>query len=160
MFIRTTLWGEEVIIMSRTCSKCGVELTVDNFSNHSGSDTLLRAECKACTNKLRKVREDLEKIYPRPGKDYICPICNGTHDEVKDYGGKAGAWVLDHDHKTEQFRCYLCHKCNRGLGAFGDNVDFLKNAVEYLINSQNGKILEYYYGFVPKRTTLPFTDES
>ena len=39
---------------------------------------------------------------------------------------------MDHDHKTKEFRGWLCHKCNRGLGTFDDNIDMLLRAINYL----------------------------
>ena len=59
-------------------------------------------------------------------QNYECQICkvkllsygNGTH--------------LDHCHTSGKIRAILCTNCNRGLGHFQDNVEFLKRAVDYL----------------------------
>lgn len=39
---------------------------------------------------------------------------------------------MDHDHKTNKVRGYLCKQCNRGLGHFRDNPALLLEAVKYL----------------------------
>jgi hypothetical protein len=39
---------------------------------------------------------------------------------------------LDHCHKTGKIRAFLCTNCNRGLGHFQDNKDFLLEAARYL----------------------------
>jgi hypothetical protein len=57
-----------------------------------------------------------------------CAICG------KSSGWKAngGNLVVDHCHKSKNVRGLLCPSCNRGLGQFEDNPDFLKKAVWYV----------------------------
>ena len=117
---------------TRLCGKCKQWLPLDFFNFASGGN-YLRRECKPCNNKLHKVREELKSIHKAPSKGYSCPICLGTEEDVEGLGGKnQGSWVLDHCHETQSFRGWLCHKCNRGLGAFDDNKQTLKRAIEYL----------------------------
>ena len=116
----------------RRCSKCNLLLPLDRFSAHSGAN-YLRPECKACNNELSKVRNYLKEKHAAPSTDHICPICLGTEEDVKGKGNtKNGSWVLDHCHETESFRGWLCHKCNRALGGFDDDVEMLARAIKYL----------------------------
>jgi len=39
---------------------------------------------------------------------------------------------IDHDHTTGVIRGLLCSACNRAIGFFGDDIERLKKAVEYL----------------------------
>lgn len=39
---------------------------------------------------------------------------------------------IDHNHDTGEVRALLCDRCNRGIGALGDNLDLLRKAVLYL----------------------------
>lgn len=43
---------------------------------------------------------------------------------------------IDHDHKTGKIRGILCDLCNKGLGLFSDNAQFLSNAIKYLEESK------------------------
>jgi hypothetical protein len=52
-----------------------------------------------------------------------CKICGKT---------QARKLAVDHDHETGTIRGLLCSTCNTGLGCFGDSVDGLRNALEYL----------------------------
>lgn len=43
---------------------------------------------------------------------------------------------IDHDHKTGKIRGILCDLCNKGLGLFSDNAQFLSRAIRYLEEKQ------------------------
>lgn len=59
----------------------------------------------------------------------LCDICK-TH--IPGFGRKNLS--VDHDHSTGIVRGMLCQKCNIGIGNFNDNVELLKNAINYLKN--------------------------
>ena len=116
----------------KECSKCKQKLSLQHFSRHSGGN-YLRPECKKCNNELSRVRERLKREHGMPSEGYSCPICLGTEEDVKGRGNtKNGSWVLDHCHESEAFRGWLCHKCNRSLGGFDDDIEMLKRAMKYL----------------------------
>jgi len=58
----------------------------------------------------------------------VCEMCGKPPN-----GSRKSTQVLhlDHCHKTERYRGYLCHKCNTGLGLLGDREGVL-NALSYL----------------------------
>lgn len=43
--------------------------------------------------------------------------------------------VLDHDHLTGDFRGWICDPCNRGLGAFGDDLHGALAAAAYMLRA-------------------------
>lgn len=126
-------WVE--IIDLKKCIKCNRELPQSHYTKASGRP-YTRTECRECNNKASKLVKKL-KNNNKPPDDYRCPGCNKTEEECRGLGGKkVGTWCLDHDHKTKEFRGWLCHKCNRGLGAFEDNIETMKRMIKYL---ENGK---------------------
>ena len=94
-------------------------------------DRYLKSRCKTCSSKivrLWRLKNDFgmteaqqkQMITKQKNK---CPICG---DLLNDN------YHTDHDHKTGRVRGILCSYCNQGLGQFKDNVESLKNAIEYL----------------------------
>lgn len=55
----------------------------------------------------------------------LCAICHNGPTANRSLG-------VDHDHVTLQVRALLCNLCNVGIGAFKDDVDVMKSAIEYL----------------------------
>lgn len=58
----------------------------------------------------------------------VCAICNNPETMIKNT-----FLSVDHCHETKINRGLLCSNCNRGIGLLKDNVEILKNAINYLI---------------------------
>jgi hypothetical protein len=66
---------------------------------------------------------DYERLYKsQNGK---CAICKCPETNMQKLS-------IDHCHTSTNIRALLCRKCNTGLGAFNDNVEYLNAAIEYL----------------------------
>ena len=123
----------EVNKNSKVCPKCNILKPLEHFPWKSGQQIFRRENCRACENYLNKIRNELRNKHGMPSEDYSCPLCGGSVETLTKAGGeRAGYWALDHCHKTEKFRGWLCHLCNRALGCFKDNPETLKKAIDYL----------------------------
>jgi len=56
----------------------------------------------------------------------LCLICGKHYSEFK------RNLAVDHCHITGKIRGLLCINCNRGLGAFKDNIQLLQNSINYI----------------------------
>jgi hypothetical protein len=72
-----------------------------------------------------------EYLHRLEEQDHKCKICN-SEGFLMDKDRHKIKLVVDHDHKTGKVRGLLCHNCNRALGLFQDNPNFLNEAVTYL----------------------------
>ena len=136
----------------KKCCTCKQEKPLDSFHKDKTSKDGHTYRCKECAtfhskaHHARRMKEDVgyrkakraswikeahgltlqeyeEKLIAQGSKCAICgkgltPTGHRTH--------------LDHDHKTGQLRDFLCTNCNRGIGHFQENLDFLYFAIEYL----------------------------
>ena len=76
-----------------------------------------------------KIRNELRKKFgPAPT---ICECC-GKSTLIESRNRKPKPLYLDHDHKTLEFRGWICHDCNTALARAGDNLEGVMNLVRYL----------------------------
>ena len=54
--------------------------------------------------------------------------CCGTDTPA----GRFNSWHIDHCHKTGKIRGLLCNNCNTGAGKFGDNLEGILKATNYM----------------------------
>ena len=76
----------------------------------------------------RRKRQSLDPTPPHVGE---CGLCN-----------RIEMLYYDHDHKTGEFRGWICTRCNTGLGFFGDDPERLRAASYYLLWASRD-IIEY-----------------
>lgn len=125
------------------CTRCKQEKpeTSEFFPLHNKKVNGLDSWCRECRSTYRsEIRRGLyrDMMDDHQLKKIIsstrsCTIC-----------GDEGDLVVDHDHKKNKIRGILCNRCNKGLGLFRDNPDFLEYARIYLLASQdNPEAAEY-----------------
>ncbi len=135
----------------KTCTKCKISKSIDNFTKSSNSKDKLRSWCKKCFADYDKNRrQQLSPNYKRgrtlvrywpnlsPIEAFLeyekllktqnnaCIICGNTKSI------KTKSLVVDHCHNTGKVRGILCDVCNLGLGYFKDDVELMKRAIKYI----------------------------
>jgi hypothetical protein len=85
--------------------------------------------CKKARERIIKIKynfsiEEYEEL--RSLQKYKCKICK------KDEKSMNSKLHIDHNHKTGKIRGLLCGNCNRGIGCFKENINYLKNSINYL----------------------------
>lgn len=131
---------------TKVCTRCKEEKPKDkiNFPIHNKKTDGLDSWCRKCRAVYRseinrgKFRGQLtDEEVKNLKKQTKCDICGGIDtagSKQNKYLGKQYSLVMDHNHQTGKFRGMLCNHCNRGLGNFKDNINYLKLAIEYLKN--------------------------
>ena len=136
--------------MKQECCICGKEKSLDKFYRDNGRVSGVSSRCIKCSNEATKVwmkenrfKRALYMSVNTANKKGFAP-CNASVSAIKNaFNGKChicGAnegdhkrgLHLDHCHRTGKFRGWLCSKCNQGLGLFGENVETMEKATEYI----------------------------
>jgi hypothetical protein len=114
----------------KACRWCGSVFDPQGPSHHYCSEAC-RKEVNSDKHYKRRygvgVRWVQEKLHEQNWK---CAICRTVGFKMRE--DHVSGLNLDHDHVTGKARALLCHNCNRGLGLFQDNPDFLRAAANYL----------------------------
>lgn len=106
----------------KTCIVCGDFKPYEMFDKHTGHKDNHDGRCKSCKREQVNLRNDLRKTAPE--KPTTCECCE------KEYPSRL--IVLDHCHDSKEFRGWICHYCNAGIGQLGDTVEGLERAIRYL----------------------------
>jgi len=125
------------------CNICNKEYPMTNkyFYRNNAQERGLKQPCKECyyKNHFRKrtvnnhniSQEEYMTIYYK--QDKKCAICG--KDENVTRRGRRLPLAIDHAHDTGVIRGLLCAKCNLGIGMFGDNIELMRRAIDYLKNN-------------------------
>tara|TARA_R110001583_G_scaffold55112_1_gene167906 strand:- start:4 stop:495 length:492 start_codon:yes stop_codon:yes gene_type:complete len=122
----------EIYTDTRVCIECYEEKPLKEFEFSMGSHQGVRGNCKKCRNRSRSIREAYRKKNGQPDKNYKCPICDRKKEEWVSASRAGQSWAVDHCHKTEVVRGYLCHNCNAGLGLLKDDINNLEKGIQWL----------------------------
>lgn len=126
-------------IKKKQCVYCKVYKPLSEFSKHIAMYDNLDTRCKQCVRDRNKRLRKLRKFAPT--KPDICECCGISIYDESMKGRRYSGLVLDHDDINNTVRGWICESCNRGIGALGDTSVGVKKALEYLIRSENIRIL-------------------
>jgi len=118
--------------MPTACKECGVLLDLTNrvfqhnmdHGNKISGIPYIKSDCKPCHNRLGRVRHKLKKAHPAPVAGTPCACC-----------GAVRRLHMDHCHRTDRFRGYVCSHCNTMIGLAGESRTGLENGIRYLERS-------------------------
>jgi len=136
------------LTLEKTCSNCNETKNVNNFYTRKVSADGYRGQCKTCDKRYKNTWYEQGKwrdyhykksygITEKEAEDLLltqgglCAICSV---EIKKLGRKG---CVDHCHETGVVRGILCGKCNTALGKFGDDIEKLQKAINYLKGNTN-----------------------
>lgn len=128
---RRKIKDDRIIPDFRRCYKCKDTKPENEFSRNITTTDGLSAACRRCTREEWLIRGYnltlLQYEAISKSQDDKCAICK------RDPAFTNKPLVVDHCHISNNVRKLICDKCNRGLGAFEDRVDYIKSALEYLL---------------------------
>jgi len=137
-------------ISMKKCKDCNNEYpnTKDYFYQ---TGNYLRNNCRKCENIKRKLRPSGSEEYMRRYdlnrrygitlekyenmwvfQDGKCAICDRKLSKKRTVGRQPDTACVDHCHKTKEVRAILCNMCNGAIGAFNEDPEVLKRAIDYL----------------------------
>lgn len=123
-------------MIEKSCSYCSKKFFLPNYRNNQGRGKYCSMECYDQSRLVedKKQNEKFAQVKCRYGlskdqylslvelADGKCSICKKSDTSL----------VIDHCHSTKVVRGLICQSCNKALGLFEDNVEFLENAISYL----------------------------
>jgi len=118
------------VFKEKPCRWCDIIFLPVGPSHHYCSDDC-RRQVNSDKHYRRKYGVSLEWVKTKLViQDFKCAICKTEGFKMRDdhYTGMN----LDHSHVTGKARGLLCHNCNRGLGLFQDNPNYLREAARYI----------------------------
>lgn len=144
-------------LSSKRCPCCDEVKPTTEFTRNKEKNGKLGfyCYCKECANKKHKKyridnpenskrahrKSKLKRLYGLTIEDVEimlknqnsrCAICGRELFLHGTSADKNKIARVDHNHETGEVRGLLCDKCNRGLGYFDDNEEYLIKAASYL----------------------------
>jgi len=127
------------------CDGSCIECKHDKFVEQYASDSGFHKKHRINSKEWNIINPEKHREHSRRGgrKYKKLPMPTRPCPEICElFGCTQKATCLDHDHETNKFRGWLCSKHNRALGLFGDNIQGIEQALEYLHKNTQKQISE------------------
>lgn len=109
------------------------KLRIANIGKKLSEETKKKISVASSGNKNGNWKGGIAKTYTLQKLELMA----GRHKPEKcELCGRDGRICYDHDHATNKFRGWICHKCNATLGFIDDNIQTLELMIQYLKNSK------------------------
>jgi hypothetical protein len=136
--------------MEKQCTKCGEVKPLTGYSIEARAKDGRRAACKPCLSRQQNLynRNHPAEYVAEERRRKLIAVYGITLEEWEamwvEQGGRCkicgieekyvpkGRFHTDHCHDSGKVRGLLCGHCNKGLGMFKDNEEFLLSAINYL----------------------------
>ncbi len=130
----------------KKCCKCLKTKSIKNFSKTKLNKDGFHGQCLECYRydrfrKKYKLSADKYNIMLKE-QNYQCDCCKIFFKKNSVNSYKKIKICIDHDHKSGKIRGLLCGKCNSAIGLFGDSINNLQNAINYLKRYNNDCYIE------------------
>jgi hypothetical protein len=98
------------------------------LSRQKGRDAYYKRKNKVENTRLQRVYNITLEQYNiiLKNQNNKCAICDIPQSEC------IRRFDVDHNHHTKEIRGLLCPNCNKGIGLFGESIEILQNAIQYL----------------------------
>ena len=132
-------------MQSRTCLKCRVFKTEDNFTKSSTG--IINRTCFSCKeDRVYKVKGrrkeykrewEFQRKYGISLSDYenmlvqqcgLCAVCGKEESKISPKSGEIQPLSVHHDHGTGKVIGLWCNQCNRASGYFRDDAKLMHRA--------------------------------
>ena len=126
----------EVEITTKTCSLCCQKKSFSDFLKNIRYKDGYYKHCKKCHYEVYGRDAHYRRTYGVTQNEYNlmvaeqgnkCKVC-----EVEAGDGRTTRLVVDHCHKSNNFRGLICNNCNMALGNAKDNSETLRKLADYL----------------------------
>jgi hypothetical protein len=125
---------------SKFCRWCNTEKPKSEMIKNKSYADGYATVCKQCSKEYSaNLRKNKDYIIKSRAKKYKTTVEHITHlyetqtvCQICKQEDKRRNLAIDHCHSTDKVRGLLCDACNKAIGHFKDNIEYLENAIEYL----------------------------